>query len=86
METTPHLSDYEEKAINKFCQSFYEGKWSEDGLVALWKLIGEDFLSLVSVAEYAKETCITPQGVRKSLKIKIHDFKGRKLVSNSSNT
>lgn len=80
------LSEYEQKAITKFCQSFYQGKWSEAGLVSIWKLIGEDFLNLVSVDEYAKKIGITPQGLRKSNKVTIHEFRGRKLISNSQNT
>lgn len=80
------ISDYEKKAINKFCQSFYQGKWSEVGLVSIWKLIGEDFLNLVSVADYAQQNGITPQGLRKSKTVTIHEFRGRKLISNSQNT
>lgn len=58
------LSDYECRAIDKFGQSVFDGKWSNAGLIALMKLIIEDFLQAKRVSRYAKENKLSPQGAR----------------------
>ena len=59
------LSDYEAKSLNAFGQSVIDGKWSDDGLVSLLKLIAEDFLNAKRVSHYANDNGITTQGARK---------------------
>lgn len=59
------LSDYEAKAINKFGQSVFDDKWSNAGLVALLKVIAEDFLQAKRVSRFAKDNDLSPQGARK---------------------
>lgn len=59
------LSDYETKAINKFGQSVFDGKWSNAGLVALLKVIAEDFLQAKRVSRFAADNELSPQGARK---------------------
>ena len=59
------LTDYEQRAIDKFGQSVVDGKWSNDGLVSLLKLIAEDFLRAKRVSNFAKANGITPQGARR---------------------
>lgn len=59
------LSDYEQRAINKFSQSVLDGRWSNAGLVSLLKVIAEDFLQAKRVSRFAKDNDLSPQGARK---------------------
>lgn len=63
------LSDYESKAIQKFGQSVFDGKWSNDGLVSLMKVIADDFLQAKRVSNFACKYGISPQGARKFRKV-----------------
>lgn len=65
------LTEYEQKAINKFGQSVTDGKWSNDGLVKLFKLIGDDFLNIKTIPNYAKHTGKSYPGVLKTKTPKI---------------
>jgi hypothetical protein len=69
------LTDYEEKSLFAFEKSVIEGKWSNEGLVSLLKLITDDYLQLKKVVNYSKNNNITPQGARKFRDvIKIDNF------------
>jgi len=48
------LSEYERNALNKLGKSIVDGKWSNAGLVELIKLVGEDFLNIKTIPNYAK--------------------------------
>lgn len=59
------LSDYESKAIAKFGQSVIDGKWTNEGLVSLLKVIANDFLQAKRVSHFAEDNAITSQWARK---------------------
>ena len=63
------LSDYESKAIAKFGQSVIDGKWTNEGLVSLLKVIAEDFLQAKRVSNFACKNNISTQGARKFRKV-----------------
>lgn len=70
------LSEYEIKALNKLGQSIQDGKWSNDGLVKLIKLIGDDFLNIKTIPRYAKFVGKSYPGVLKTKKVtEIFDVK-----------
>ena len=58
------LSDYERKAISKFGQSVLDGKWSNEGLVSLLKLITDDYLNAKKVSLFAENHKISTQWAR----------------------
>lgn len=58
------LSDYESKSLAKLEQSIIEGKFTNDGMVQLIKLI-EDYLNPLSIQEYADRNGISYQAARK---------------------
>ena len=60
------LSDYEQKSIEAFEKSVNAGKWSNDGLVSLLKVITDDYLRLQKISTVAKEAKKTTQWVRQS--------------------
>ena len=63
------LSDYEQRAINRFGQSVLDGRWSNAGLVSLLKVIADDFLQAKRVSNFACKNNISPQGARKFRKV-----------------
>lgn len=58
------LSDYEQRAIQRFGQTVLDGQWSKHGLVSLLKVIINNFLQLKRVSNYAKQNNRTTQGLR----------------------
>ena len=48
------LTDYEHRALEKLYYAILEGKWSNDGLVELIKLVGDGFLNIKTIPDYAK--------------------------------
>lgn len=59
------LSEYEQQSINELGQAILDGKWSNDGLVSLMKVIADDFLQAKRVSNFACKNGISPQGARK---------------------
>jgi len=57
------LTEYESNSIDKLAESIHNGKWSNDGLVELFKLIG-DYCNLKTISDYAKENNMSYQGVK----------------------
>ena len=58
------LTDYELKSIGKFEKSICDGKWSNDGLVSLLKLITDDYLNAKKVSLFAENHKISTQWAR----------------------
>jgi len=58
------LSDYENKAIQAFGQSVMDGKWSNDALVSLLKVITDEFLNVKTISNYAENHKMTSQWAR----------------------
>jgi hypothetical protein len=75
------LSDYERNAINTIMQNIHDSKWSNEGLVSLLKLIGEDYLQIRRVSRFAKENKMTPQGARKFRKV--FEIDGYQFIANN---
>ena len=63
------LSDYEQKSLQKLGETIQSGKWTNAGLVQLIELCG-DFLNIKTIPDYAKETGVSYNGVKKFRKIK----------------
>ena len=59
------LSEYEQQSLEKLQRAYYEGRWSNAGLVSLSKLVVEDLLNAKRVEHYARDNHLTPQGARK---------------------
>ena len=59
-----NLSEYEKLALQKFGESIHQGKWSNEGMVQLIKLI-EDYLNPLSIQEFADRRGISYQAARK---------------------
>ena len=57
------LSDYEQKAIEKFYQTVTDGKWSNDGIVQLIEVAGA-VLNIATVPDYAKKMGISDRAAR----------------------
>ena len=72
------LSEYERKALNAFDISMMEGKWSDDGLVSLLKLIVDE-LELVRISTYSEKKDISTQQARKTNVIKIDNVQFKSL-------
>lgn len=60
------LSEYEQKALNKLGQSIQDGRWSNEGLVELIKLVGDDFLNIKTIPRYAESVGKSYPGVLKT--------------------
>lgn len=58
------LSKYEQDSIIKFGKSVMDGKWSNEGLVQLFKAIGEDFLNIKSIQKFRKDNDMSYNGVK----------------------
>lgn len=60
------LTDYEQKSLEAFEKSIIEGKWSNDGLVSMLKLITNDYLSLKTIKSISIIKGKSTQWLRKS--------------------
>lgn len=58
------LSDYEQKSLEKLGQSIQDGKWSNEGLVQLFELIGL-YCNLETISDYSRRTGLSYNGVKK---------------------
>jgi hypothetical protein len=57
------LSEYERKSIEKLAQTIQEGKWSNDGLVQLFEVIGS-YCNLETISDYSKRTGLSYNGTK----------------------
>lgn len=57
------LSEYEQKAIEKFQESVFNGKWSNEGMVQLIEQCGS-FLNLETISHKAKSIGKSYNGVK----------------------
>ena len=62
------LSEYEKKALDAFCKSVQDDKWTNTGLVELLKRCG-DFLNLQTIPDYARDQKLSYPGVVKTRQI-----------------
>ena len=60
------LTDYEDKSLQAFEKSILEGKWSNEGLVSMLKLIINDYLKLKTIKSISIITGKSTQWLRKS--------------------
>jgi hypothetical protein len=52
------LTDYEQKSLEAFEKSIIEGKWSNNGLVSMLKLITNDYLpSIIDFSKASNDFC-----------------------------
>lgn len=63
------LSDYENKSLEKLGQTIQDGKWSNEGLVQLFELIGL-YCNLETISDYSKRTGVSYNGVKKCREIR----------------
>jgi len=64
------LTEYEQLALNKFCKSMQNEKWSNEGLVQLIELAGS-FLNIKSIQEYANFIGKSYNGIKKTKEVTI---------------
>jgi hypothetical protein len=62
------LSDYEIKSLRKLEESIRNDQWSQSGLVKLIKLVGEGYLNMMTIPNYAKSVKKSYPGVLKTKK------------------
>ena len=58
------MTEYEQRNLEAFEKSINEGKWSNDGMVSMLKLL-ETYLGLKRVSEFAKEEGKSTQALRR---------------------
>lgn len=73
------LTEYESKSLIKFEQSIIEGKFTNDGMVQLIKLI-EDYLNPLSIQEFADRNNISYQAARKHKQVIL--FRQKFIIDN----
>jgi hypothetical protein len=74
------ISDYESNALNKFCESVQNDKWSNEGIVQLIELAGS-FLNLKSIQDYADYVGKSYNGIKKTKKITVL-FNNKYIIDN----
>lgn len=73
------LTEYESKSLIKLEQSIIEGKFTNDGMVQLIKLI-EDYLNPLSIQEFADRNNISYQAARKHKQVIL--FRQKFIIDN----
>lgn len=63
------LSEYELKSLRRLEEAVREDKWSKKGLVKLIKLIGEDYLNMMTIPRYAEAVHKSYPGVIKTKEV-----------------
>jgi len=58
------LSEYEKRSLYAFESSIHDGKWTNEGLISMLKLL-EVYLNLKRVSDVSKETGKSTQGLRR---------------------